>query len=70
MSLSEQETNLLEAFRRLPPAAANELSALLQRLAALPPDAKIDWSDSWADEDLREFSEHSLRRFVAEEESE
>jgi hypothetical protein len=68
MELSSQETTLLDAFRRLPADAADELSALVQRLAALPPGTRIDWSDAWSDEDLREFTTHSLKRLEAEEE--
>jgi hypothetical protein len=68
MELSSQETTLLDAFRRLPADAADELSALVQRLAALPPGTPIDWSDSWSDEDLREFTTHSLKRLDSEEE--
>jgi hypothetical protein len=68
MQLSAQETNLLDAFRRLPPDAAEELAALVQRLAALSPNSRIDWSDSWSEEDLRDFTAHSLKRFEAEEE--
>ena len=68
MSLNAQETTLLEAFRRLPPDSAHELSALVQRLADLQPGTRIDWSDSWSEEDLRDFTTHSLRRFEAEEE--
>ena len=68
MQLSAQETTLLDAFRRLPPNAANELAALAQRLAALSPNTRIDWSDSWSEEDLRDFAAHSLKRFEAEEE--
>ena len=45
MAISAREEVLLEAFRRLPPDAAVELSALAQRLAALAPGATIDWSD-------------------------
>ena len=69
MTLTARETTLVEAFRRLPPNAADELSALVQRLAALNPGSKVDWSDSWSDEDLREFAAHSLQHFEAEEES-
>ena len=68
MQLSLQETTLLDAFRRLPADAAGELSALAQRLAALSSGRRIDWSDSWSEEDLREFTAHSLKRFEAEEE--
>ena len=68
MAISSREEVLLEAFRRLPPDAAVELSALAQRLAALAPGTTIDWSDSWSDADLREFTAASLRRLEAEEE--
>jgi hypothetical protein len=67
MQLSEQEASLAGAFRRLPPDAASQLSALVERLAALAPDHRIDWSDSWSDEDLNEFRAASLRRLDAEE---
>jgi hypothetical protein len=70
ISISAREEVLLEAFRRLPPDAAVELSALAQRLAALAPGTTINWSDSWSDADLREFTAASLRRLEAEEEEE
>jgi hypothetical protein len=70
MAISAREEVLLEAFRRLPPDAAVELSALAQRLAALAPGTTIDWSDSWSDADLREFTAASVRRLEAEEEEE
>ena len=68
MQLSAQETTLLDAFRRLPPNAANDLAALVQRLAAFSPDCRIDWSDSWSEGDLRDFTAHSLKRFESDEE--
>jgi hypothetical protein len=68
--LNARETSLLQAFRRLPPDAAAELTALAERLAALRPSAKIDWSDSWSDEDLKEFTAASVRRLEAEESEE
>ena len=70
MAISAREEVLLEAFRRLPPDAAVELSALAQRLAALAPGTTIDWSDSWSDADLREFTATSIRRLETEEEEE
>jgi hypothetical protein len=51
----------VDAFRRLPPETATELSALAERLAELAPNKRIDWSDSWSDEDLNEFRGASLR---------
>jgi hypothetical protein len=66
-TLTERETSLLEAFRRLPSDTAAELTALAERLAALRPNTKVDWSDSWSDEDLKEFTTASLRRLDVEE---
>ena len=67
MQLNEQEASLLDAFRRLPRDTAMELSALAERLAELAPNGRIDWLDSWSDEDLNEFRAASLRRLDAEE---
>lgn len=67
MQLNQREASLVEAFRRLPAAAAKELASLAQRLAELAPNRRIDWSDSWSDEDLNEFRAASLRRLDAEE---
>ncbi len=67
--INPREASLLTAFRRLPPEAAGELSRLIERLAALVPARKIDWSDSWSDEDLRDFRAASVRR-LEESESE
>jgi len=58
---------LVGAFRRLPPETASEPSALAERLAELAPNQRIDWSDSWSDEDLNDFRAASLRRLDAEE---
>jgi hypothetical protein len=67
MQLNAREASLVEAFRKLPPDAAAELSALTERLAMLAPGSKIDWSDSWSDEDLRDFRAASLRRLDSED---
>jgi hypothetical protein len=62
MELSPSEEILLDAFRRLPPSAADEIAALAQRLAGLPPNTAIDWSDSWSESDLGEFHGRPRRR--------
>jgi hypothetical protein len=67
LQLNARETSLVEAFRRLPADAAVELTALVERLAALSSDKKIDWSDSWSDQDLEDFTAASVRRLEAEE---
>lgn len=66
-SRNAREVSLLQAFRRLPPDAAAELTALAERLAALRAGAKIDWSDAWSDQALKEFTAVSARRLAAEE---
>ena len=70
MQLSQRESALLDAFRRLPPAAANEFSALVHRLASLSQHGAIDWSDSWSEDDVRDFTAHSLNRLEIEEQGE
>ena len=68
--VNSTEASLLTAFRRLPPDAAGELSRLIERLAALAPERKIDWSDSWSDEDLQEFRAASVQRLEGSESEE
>ena len=70
MQLDPRGASLVEVFRRLPPDAAAEPSAVAERLAALSPHGGIDWSDSWTDEDLQDFRAASLRRLDAEESEE
>jgi hypothetical protein len=70
LQLNAREASFVQAFRRLPPNAAAELTALAERLAAIHPAARIDWSDSWSDEDLNEFTAASVRRLEAEESEE
>jgi len=70
MQISAPEEALLEAFRRLPPNTAAELSALAQRLASLSAGTTINWSDSWSEADMQEYTAASLRRFESEEKEE
>lgn len=70
MQLNPREASLVEAFRRLPPDTAAELSALAERLATVAPNRSIDWSDSWSDQDLNDFRAASLKRLEAEESEE
>lgn len=67
MQLSASEEVLVLSFRRLPPAAAEELASLAQRLAALAPNTVIGWSDSWSDSDLQEFTAASVSSVEAAE---
>jgi len=67
MQLNTREASLVEAFRRLAPDTAAELTTLAQRLATLSPTCKINWSDSWSDEDLHGFRSASVKRLDAED---
>lgn len=67
MELTKREEGLVAVFRKLPPMAAEELTAMAERLASLAPDSRLDWSDSWSDSDLREFTAESVRRLEDEQ---
>jgi hypothetical protein len=67
MQLSIEEATPIDAFWKLQPDAAVELSALAQRLAALSGTAKVDWSDEWSDEDLRDYTTHAVERLESDE---
>jgi hypothetical protein len=43
--------------------ARERLAELALRLAALPGNVRIDWSDAWSEDDLREYSQAALERF-------
>lgn len=64
MQLNSKEEALVKAFRRLPATAADELSALAQRLAIVNAGAAVDWSEAWSDADLRDYTEASFRRLL------
>ena len=57
----------LSVAYRLPPPAAEELAALAERLANLPPTTRLNWSDSWSERDLQEFTRESIRRLEDDE---
>ena len=64
MHLDSKETAIVDAFRRLPRDTAEELANLVQRLAELSATTRIDWSESWSEDDLRDFTAHSIRRLA------
>jgi len=66
MVLTSQEEALVDAVRRLPPAAAGELTALAERLAVLGETKAIDWSEAWSEEDLHEYTAASASQAVDE----
>ena len=62
-ALSENEERLVEAFRSLPPDAADQVIAWTTRLRDLANGRSIEWSDTWTDEDLADARRASLSSF-------
>lgn len=63
MVLSANEQSLIMVVRMLPPAEARKVLVWAQQLADLGGDRRVDWSDSWSDDDLREATLAALERF-------
>ena len=61
--LNEKEEQLVQAVRVLPPETTDQILQWASRLAELAAGRPIDWSDSWTDEDMRDATAASLRRF-------
>ena len=67
MVLSANEESLIKAVRMLPPDEARKVLVWAQQLADLERGRRIEWSDSWSDDDLREATRASLERFEQQE---
>ena len=67
MVLSANEESLIKVVRMLPPDEARKVLVWAQQLADLGGDRRVDWSDSWSDEDLREFTAASLQRLDSDD---
>jgi hypothetical protein len=67
MVLSANEESLIKVVRMLPPDEARKVLDWAQQLADLGRDGRVDWSDSWSDDDLREATRASLERFDNQE---
>lgn len=63
MVLSVNEQSLIKVVRMLPPAEARKVLVWAQQLADLGGDLRVDWSDCWSDDDLREATLAALERF-------
>jgi hypothetical protein len=51
----------------LPPDEARKVLVWAQQLADLEGDRRVDWSDSWSADDLREATLAALKRFEEQE---
>lgn len=67
MVLDANEESLIKVVRMLPPDEARKVLVWAQQLADLVGGRRVDWSDSWSDEDLREATLASLERFEQQE---
>jgi hypothetical protein len=52
INLSEREERMVEAVRALPPDATDHVIAWATHLRDLANGARVDWSDTWTEEDL------------------
>jgi hypothetical protein len=67
MLLSSQEESLIKVVRALPPAEAGKVLNWAQQLASLADGRKIEWSDSWTDEDLADATASAVQQFEDQE---
>ena len=65
--LVANEESLIKVVRMLPPDEARKVLVWAQQLADLGGDRRVEWSDSWSDDDLREATLASLERFEQQE---
>jgi len=67
MLLSAAEESLIKVVRMLPPEEAGKVLIWAQQLADLAGGRRVDWADSWSEDDLREATLASLERFEKQE---
>lgn len=67
MVLSASEESLIKVVRMLPPDEARKVLVWAQQLTDLGGGRRVEWSDSWSDDDLREAAVASLERFEQQE---
>jgi hypothetical protein len=67
MVLSANEESLIKVVRMLPPDEARKVLVWAQQLADLGGGRRVEWSDSWSDDDLRDATIASLGRFEEQE---
>lgn len=67
MVLSASEESLIKVVRMLPPGEAKKVLDWAKQLADLGGGRPVEWSDSWSDDDLREATAASLKRFEQQE---
>ena len=70
MVLSASEESLIHVVRMLPPDEARKVLDWARQLADLGTGRRVEWSDSWSEQDIRDASRAFLERFEQEEREE
>ena len=65
--LSSQEESLISVVRALPPEEAGKVLNWARQLADLAEGRRIEWSDSWTDQDLVDATAAAVQRFEDQE---
>jgi hypothetical protein len=67
MVLSTKEESLIGVVRSLPKEEAEKVLNWAVQLSDLAAGRKIDWADSWSEEDMADATAAALRRFEEDE---
>ena len=67
MVLNAREESLINVVRTLPPDQAEKILNWARQLADLAGGRKIEWSDSWTDEDAAEATAFSVQQLEDQE---
>lgn len=67
MMLTAQEESLINVVRALTPEEAGKVLNWARQLADLAGGRKIEWSDSWSDQDLADATAAAVERFEDQE---
>ena len=62
-ALTKNEELLVQTLRALPPEAAEKVITWASQLSDLANDRRVDWSDAWSEEDLKDVTSASLGTF-------
>jgi hypothetical protein len=70
MVLSDVEESLIKVVRTLAPDEARKVLDWAEQLGDLGRDRRVEWSDSWSEDDLREATAALVERFERQERGE
>jgi hypothetical protein len=70
MVLNAAEQDLINVVRTIHPDEARNVLEWAQHLVELGHNGPVEWSDAWTDDDLREVTVASIKRFDQREHEE